>query len=358
VGDPATLAQTNEQVEAEPASVPMFDVDEPEPMQWRVADFVPEDHLTMLVADGGTGKSILAVHLSLCIATGRPFFGMNTRRGRVLYIDHELDRDEQLRRMYKVARGMGVDLRSESVRDRLWYLNPVHALGTAEHQNTVLHDVERRSIDLVVLDSLTMGAAGDVADVADVVPIMQDIRQWPTTVAIDHVSHSTARGSAASARAFGSVFKRNAARSSLTLAQADTGGFALQQEKSNFSQGDGRLTYAVEWMDDRIVFERISDADERAAGLLSDLSTREVTLAAVTDMYEATGGAVHPSDVIAWRDEREEGSSQVSKEKTVQNHFTALKKQGKIVTDKHGAALPASAEHQIPTDAPEDDAPF
>jgi RecA-family ATPase len=339
----------------------MFDVDEPEPMQWRVADIVPEDHLTMLVADGGTGKSILAIHLSLCIATGRPFLGMGTRRGRVLYIDHELDRDEQLRRMYKVARGMNVDLRSEAVRDRLWYLNPVHALGTAEHQNTVLHDVERRNIDFVVLDSLTMGAAGDVADVADVVPIMQNIRQWPTTLAIDHVSHSTARGSAASARAFGSVFKRNAARSSLTLAQADTGGYCIQQEKSNFSQGDGRLTYAVEWEADRITFEKITDADERAAGLLSDLSTREITLVAIEQMYEATGDPVHPSDVVQWRESHDKGVS----EGTVRNHFTALKKQEKIVTDKHGAALPASAEYILAEAKvverevyPEGDAPF
>ena len=323
-------------------------------MKWRVADLVPEDHLTMLVADGGTGKSILAVHLSLCIAYGRPFLGMGTRKGRVLYVDHELDRDEQLRRVHRIARGMGIDAAEKTVADRLLYWRPEHPVGTDAHQNGILRAVEDHEIDLVILDSLTMGAAGDVTDAGDVTHIMQHIRQWPTTLAIDHVSHNTARGSAAQARAFGSVFKRNAARSSLTLAQADTGGYCIQQEKSNFSEGDGRLVYAVEWEQERITFEPITDTDERAAGLLSDLSTKEITRVAVEQMFDDYSDPVLPSDVVTWREGHDHGVS----EGTVRNHFTALKKKEKILTTDKGGAVPASAEHEIPTDAPDTEPPF
>ena len=323
---------------------PLLGTKEPDPMQWRVADFVPDDHLTMLVGDGGTGKSILALYLSLRVCTGHPFLGMGTRKGRVLYVDHELDRDEQLRRVHRISRGMGLDAGDTALRDRFLYWRPQNPLGSEEHQEHLLKAVDAHEIDLVVLDSLTMGAEGDVTDVADVVPIVQNIRRWPTTIAIDHVSHSTARSSAATARAFGSVFKRNAARSSITLAQSDTGGYCLQQEKSNFSDGDGRLVYAVEWTEDEITFERISDADERAAGLLSDLSSKDVTLVAVKEEHQALGGAVLAENVVQWRDGRDDVSS--VKRKTVQNHFSALKRLGKVIGADGEGVLPASAEYE------------
>ena len=341
-----------------PTLKPLLGTEEPEPLQWRVTDFVPEEHLTMLVGDGGTGKSILALHLALCICTGRPFLKMGTRQGRVLYIDHELDRDEQLRRVHRIARAMGMDAGDTALRDRFWYWRPMHPLGSEEHQENLLEAVEERDIDLVILDSLTMGAEGDVTDVADVVPIMQHIRQWPTTIAIDHVSHSTARGSAAEARAFGSVFKRNAARSSLTLAQSETGGYALQQEKSNFSEGDGRLTYAVEWGEEEINFEPISDADERAQGLLSDLSSKDVTLVAVKEEYEALGGPVLAENVVDWRDGRDDVSS--VKKKTVQNQFSALKRSGDLIGASGKGVMPKAAEYDSDEEAHDsgEEAPF
>lgn len=320
-----------------PVVAPLLGTEEPPPMQWRVADLVPEDHLTMLLGDGGTGKSVLSLYLALCICIGRAFLGMSVRRGNVLYVDHELDRNEQLRRVHRIARGMGIDATNTALQERLQYWRPQHALGTGAHQESLLEAVERYDIDLVILDSLTMGATGDVTDVSDVVPIMQQIRRWPTTVAIDHVSHNTAKGSAAKARAFGSVFKRNAARSCLTLAQSDTGGYCIQQEKSNFSDGDGRLVYAADWSEDEITFETIPDADERAAGLLSDLSSKDVTLVAVKTTWEETNQPVKPSDVVTWR---KENDVKAIGKGTVRNHFTALKKREQITTNKHGGATP------------------
>jgi KaiC/GvpD/RAD55 family RecA-like ATPase len=317
--------------------MPLFGFQKPDPMEWAVDGLVPADHLTTLIGDGGTGKSILAIRLSISIATGRRFLGKDVRRGRVLFVDHELDPDEQKRRVARVAEGMGVDLHGKALHDRFWYVQPNNPVGTPEHQETILRAVREKDIDFIVLDSLTMGAAGDATSQRDVVPIMQQIREWPTTVAIDHVSHTTARGSAHVARAFGSVFKRNAARSSLTLAQADTGGWCLQQEKSNFSSGNERLVFAVDWTEDAVTFELIDDADERAAGMLSDLSSKDVTFVAVKDMHAATGEPVHPSDVVAWRDSRDECSS-VS-EKSVRNQFAALRQQGKIEPVEHGGGV-------------------
>jgi RecA-family ATPase len=325
--------------------VPLYDFDRPDPLQWEVDGLVPKGHLTMLIADGGTGKSFLALHLAMCIASGQLFLGRDVDRGRVLYIDHELDADEQRRRVWRVATGMGLSVDDEAIRERLFYIRPRYPLGTDDHHIKVLDLVDRLEIDFVVLDSLTMGAAGDVKDQADFVPIAQQIRQWPTTLAIDHVSHATARGSASNARAFGSVFKRNAARSSLTLAESDTGGYVIQQEKSNFNSGDSRLCYATTFEEDAVTFERIDESDERAAGLLSDFSSKDVTLAAVKDMHEATGDPVFPDDVATWRENRDECDTVAAG--TVENHFVALRKQGDLVgVEDSKAVRPSSAEYE------------
>lgn len=323
---------------------PLYGFDKPDPMQWTVAGLVPEGHLSMLVGDGGTGKSYLGLHMALCIATGYPFLGRGVRRGRVLYVDQELDLDEQRRRTHRVAEGMDLSVYSDTLEKRIYYLQPDYGLGTEEHQSQILNIVQYLNLDFLLYDSFTMGAAVDVKDESDVVPIVQQIRDWPTTLAIDHVSHATARGGkAATARAFGSVMKRNAARSSLTLAKADTGGYAIQQEKSNFNDGDHRLCYATEFTDEKVAFETIGEEDDRAAGLLPEMSTKDVTLTAVKNEYEALDGPVHAENVVQWRGERDECKDVAVG--TVRNHFTALKRRGDVVDADGEGVLPSSAEY-------------
>lgn len=326
--------------------VPLYDFEKPDPLEWLVAGLVPEDHLTMLIGDGGTGKSFLALHMAMCVATGRPFLSRGVKRSRVLYVDHELDEDEQKRRTVRVAEGMGLNIYGGALRRQFYYLRPPDALGTKEHQDQILNVVRRLNIDMIVLDSLTMGAAADVKDEADVVPIVQQIRRWPTTLAIDHVSHGTAKNQrAAEARAYGSVFKRNAARSSLTLANGDSGGYVLQQEKSNFNAGDARLCYVSNFTDEAVTFERIDEADERASDLLGEMSSSDVTLIAVKQMYDAGSGPVFTDDVVKWRDNRDECKTIV--EGTVENHFVELRKRGEVVSADDGKGVkPVRAEYE------------
>jgi len=319
-----------------------WDFEKPDPMEWTIEGLVPEGHLSMLVGDGGMGKSFLALYAALCVAAGRPFLKRGVKRGRVLYVDQELDEDEQKRRTCRVAEGMGMSVSSDALRGQIYYHQPDHGLGTDDHQQKMLNIDRYLDIDLVLYDSFTMGAAVDVKDESDVVPITQQIRKWPTTLAIDHVSHSTAKNQrAASARAFGSVMKRNAARSSLTLANADTGGYAIQQEKSNFDAGDARLCYATEFTDEAVTFERIDEADERAAGLVGDMSSKDVTLTAVKDQYEALSDAVLPENVREWRDERD--ACKTIRLGTIRNHFTALKNRGELVDADGEGVLPENA---------------
>ena len=329
--------------EEEGPAKPLWGFDKPPAREWTIPGLVPEGFLSLLIADGGTGKSFLALYMALCIAVGAAFLKLSVKRGTVLYIDYELDVEEQRRRLWRVAAGQGLSVSNARLREQLYYLSPEDAVGTDAFQDEVTEIVNEHDIDVIILDSLTIGTIGDATSQKDIVPILRNLQELPTLVAIDHVSHSTAKGSAASARAFGSVFKRNVARSSLTLAQAEGGGFLLQQEKSNFGPGETKLSYAMEWKDDRITFRRVSVTDGCMEGVLSDMATHDITLLAIEKIFQESESSVSVEDVADWRAENVQGEGIA--ESTVRNHFTKLRKDGEIVSASEGV---------MPTEASED----
>lgn len=326
--------------EKEGPAKPLWGFDKPPAREWTIPGLVPEGFLSLLIADGGTGKSFLALYMALCIAVGAPFLKLPVKRGRALYVDYELDLEEQQRRLWRVAAGKGLSVGNTLLQNRLYYLSPDEPVGTDSFHDQVEEVIDEHGIDVIVLDSLTLGTLGDATSQKDIVPILRDLQELPTLIAIDHVSHSTAQGSAASARAFGSVFKRNIARSSLTLAQAEGGGFLLQQEKSNFGPGETKLSYAMDWEEDRITFRRVSVTDECMEGVLSDMSTHDITLLAIEKIFQESESPVSAGDVADWRAENVQGDDLA--EGTVRNHFTKLRKDGEI-DDASGGVVPKEA---------------
>ena len=56
---------------------------------WLVKDLMPSGYILMLFSPEGVGKSVLAYNLSISVATGTKFLGLETRAGSVLYMDEE-----------------------------------------------------------------------------------------------------------------------------------------------------------------------------------------------------------------------------------------------------------------------------
>src|SRR5438876_11583633 len=56
----------------------------------------------------GVEKTYLAILRCVCIAAGLPYLGCTTRRGPVIFYDFERNKKKWLRRVYKVARGLGL----------------------------------------------------------------------------------------------------------------------------------------------------------------------------------------------------------------------------------------------------------
>jgi hypothetical protein len=227
------------------------------------------------------------------------------------------------RRAYAVARGLGLDRPPEG----LLYLRPTHPVGTEETQRLVLDAVRRSGAAVVVLDSLTVGAVGDVTEQRDTVRLMKRVEEWGTVLAIDHITKAGAEGNHSAASIFGSTFKRAIARSTLKLTQADGGGLTLRSDKSNFGPGSAPIHFVADFLtnergEDEVVYRVVGADDESMLGAEAHAPAHEQTFLALLRLSRESGAAVSLAELAA-----ERGVA----EKTVRNHLTLLNRDGQRV---------------------------
>lgn len=76
----------------------------PPPLTFTVDGLIPRRSVALVVAEGGTGKTLFGLRLAVCVAAGRPFFGLNVAAGRVVYLGMEDQEDSARRRIHWIAR--------------------------------------------------------------------------------------------------------------------------------------------------------------------------------------------------------------------------------------------------------------
>jgi RecA-family ATPase len=69
------------------------------PRLWIVPDYIPAKAVTLLYADGGTGKSYLKLQLAVARALAKEWIGLSPEPGRTLVCSSEDDADEMWRRI-------------------------------------------------------------------------------------------------------------------------------------------------------------------------------------------------------------------------------------------------------------------
>lgn len=178
--------------------------------RYLLAPLVALDGATVWAADGGTGKSVLALAVALSVASGRSLLGTAPRQvGPVLYLDWEAD--------------------AGTHRDRLWALwralegdepPPLEAVRYIS-QTASLHELapvlRRRVVEtgavLVVVDSLGLARGGAPEDAEATIRTFRALRSLSVPVlAIDHISKAQREGLVKHKTAIGSVYTRNSAR--------------------------------------------------------------------------------------------------------------------------------------------------
>ncbi len=304
-----------------PEAIRFSEMPVPAPRRYLLKDLVLAAYVSLLHGDGGVAKSLLVLALAIAVS-GRSgtWLRRDVEHGPVLYLDFELDAEEQSRRVRQLCRGAGLVEPPED----LFYMSAVgftarEAFGAAREM------CEEHGIKMLVVDSYGMALQGDAEASRDVIgfhrQVIEPIRALGVAVVIvDHQSKMQAGQSYQQKGAFGSVYKSNLARSVIQVEAAERGEgtltVKLRQKKHNFGPLAEPFAAKLVFTEDAITIEPV----ELGAAELAE----EATLNAADRVRLALeDGPAYPDEIAAHT-----GLAL----KTVQNTLTGLRKRGTVKT--------------------------
>jgi DNA-binding transcriptional ArsR family regulator len=259
----------------------------------------------------------------MSVAGGREeFFGRELAvHGPVMYIDFELDADEQHRRVTQLAAGMKTE-----VSEDLLYVSTL-GVRTQDAVEFALSACEEHEAVMVVLDSLGPAMVGDMAAARDVIEfhnryIAPFKKVGATPLLIDHQARQQAGEGYQSKGAFGSAYKEHLSRSLIQVEAGDrsaeqgTLNVRLRHTKTNF----GALADPFD--------VSLSFSDEKIVASMRDLTPADLAQEATLNAEDRVEAVLE--DGPAYPDEIAETTSLARG--TVKNKITALKKAGRVET--------------------------
>jgi RecA-family ATPase len=147
---------------------------EPAPLEFTIEDLVPESMVTLFVADGGAGKSLLAQLAVACFPTGKSFLGKATKPGAAVGIFAE-DPDQVLH-IRQVRINKILDIKMEDLATACFpasFSRHDATLWRNEEPTPLLRDLEDqlraiKSLRLLVLDNAALLFHGNENDRVEV----------------------------------------------------------------------------------------------------------------------------------------------------------------------------------------------
>jgi hypothetical protein len=240
----------------------------PPAVEFIVADFFPAGMAALLVANGGSGKTLLMQCLGSAAAAGKMFLGRETRRCKVVGIFAEdpaavlHKRQESINTHYGITYD-DLDQRFFPVSffghdTRLWKQGgPTDFFKSLEAQIRDIGDV-----GLILVDNAALVFGGNENDRAEVTPFMAALNGLAARIGAALVlsTHGSKSQDGTTVRAVsGSTAWQNAARAVLHLEPAGEGRPAvLSLIKANHARPN--ITVSLEWKDNLLVPVSATDA--------------------------------------------------------------------------------------------------
>lgn len=116
-------------------------------------------HKMLISGSSKAGKSFLLMELCIAIAEGRPWLGFNCRKGRVLYVNLEIDPASAINRFLRIYEALGLPLKhcDDIV---IWNLRG-HAVPLDQLVPKLIRRVRDQHLDAIVLDPIYKVITGD-----------------------------------------------------------------------------------------------------------------------------------------------------------------------------------------------------
>src|SRR5215208_889136 len=241
-----------------------------------IQGILPKGFPTSIYGEGGIAKSTIALHMCMSIASAqKQWLGYPIDQpSPCLYVDFELDREEQGTRAERIAKGIGIE-----VPDDLHYLW-ASGFRFSEVFPLILEAVDELGVRVIALDSLGMALEGDALKGAVVIDFFRDRidqlkRRGVSVLIVDHQSGLRPGESYQSKAQYGSVYKGYLSRSRLQL-ELDERNEAgtrviVRQDKTNFGAPQVPFVVHTLFEENKIVLSReaLSEEDLREESVLN-----------------------------------------------------------------------------------------
>ena len=148
---------TDELPDMEPLSA--YRDNPPELPEELISGILRRGHKMLISGSSKAGKSFLLMELCVAIAEGRPWLGFRCRKGRVLYVNLEIDPASAVNRFLKIYEALGIPAANmESI--VLWNLRG-HAVPLDQLVPKLVRRVRDRHFDAIIIDPIYKVITGD-----------------------------------------------------------------------------------------------------------------------------------------------------------------------------------------------------
>lgn len=119
-------------------------------------------HKMLIAGPSKAGKSFALMEMCIAIAEGIPWFGFKCERGKVLYINMELDRPSAYKRFKDIYRGMGI--RPDHVNNiHIWNMRG-HSIPMDKLTPKLIRRAQKEKFDAVIIDPIYKVLTGSEND--------------------------------------------------------------------------------------------------------------------------------------------------------------------------------------------------
>lgn len=221
--------------------------------------FIESSGDTILFADGGSGKSTVAMLIAVMVATGSELLPQTRiyATGPVLYLDYEADEITHAERLTAICNGVEPALqipKGAIIYKRMFA--PLH-----ESVDDLIKLIAKYGVTMVVVDSLGRARGGAPEGSDETLRAFNALaRLQVPRLLIDHLSKDAIFNGRGHSRPIGSIYTHNNARLTWSLTAADShlddsldDGFhsiQLINHKNNNGKLQGRRTYSITYYND------------------------------------------------------------------------------------------------------------
>jgi hypothetical protein len=235
-----------------------------EALRFLIPKLLVRGESNVLFADGGHGKSVLALTFALAASSGAALPGIAAAPEPVntLYLDWESCVEEHEDRLAKLMAGAGL-----TEAPPILYRPMTRPL--AEEAAAIRTEISRHSVGLVIVDSWAPACGAEPEGADATVRTMNAMRAFghTTRLALAHVSKTSAEQRSGPTKPFGSVFVQNLARNVWELRgtqdeDSDELRMGLFHRKVNGSRLLGSIGLRFTFAPDRILLAPVDIARE------------------------------------------------------------------------------------------------